>query len=380
MKRVENEKNKLIYYSKLNFGNDVNIGIKNKVFAQVKAFRNLGLETDVLSIQNNQILINDSEAEPSQSFNSKIKFLQFLYFTFLKKIKIENYDFLYIRHFLTNPLFILMLRIIKKRNPEIKIYMELPTYPYKFQGNKLTFSIKIQQFVDDICTKFFKNYIDKIVTLSLDKSIFGIETIIIDNGIDTEKYSFKKFKNNKAIHLLGLANVQSWHGFDRIIEGLAIYKNQKKDVNITFHVVGNGNALNELKELSAFHGLEDKVIFHGFLNGEELEAMFDKCDIGIGVLGLHRVNLKHASALKAREFTARGLPFIASHDDYGYTNDFPYILRVSGNDEQVKMEDIIKFFNFIQSNPNHSEEMNNYAKENFTWESQLKKVYDNFKN
>ncbi len=372
----------LLFFTKMNFGNRANSGIKNKVYAQVKAFEELGFNTTLLSFENKEVLITETKNEHREHRSNKFNFLNYLYFGYLKRINLDKIDYVYIRHFLCNPLFIWMLRHIKKRKPSIKIYMELPTYPYRFQNNKVSLNLRFQQFIDDLCTPFFKKYIDHIVTISLDDVIFGIPTIKTDNGIDINTYSAltPNVKKDDTLHLLGLANVQSWHGFDRILDGLYNYNTIKPlTKKVILHIVGNGDALSNLKNQTEKLNISSSVIFHGFLGGQELENMFKNCQVGIGVLGLHRVNLKHASALKAREFSARGLPFIASHDDFGYPDNYPFILKFPANDEPIQIEKIINFYtNLKKEHPDYHLKMHEHARKNFTWESKLKPVADKF--
>ncbi|MCP9765345.1 glycosyltransferase family 1 protein [Lacihabitans soyangensis] len=364
----------------MNFGNVANSGIKNKVFAQAKAFNNLGLATDVLYFENKTIKIEGKNQNIQSFCKSKIDFLKFLYFGYLSAIDVKKYDFVYIRHFLTNPLFLWMLKSIKKQNPSIKIYMELPTYPYKYQNNKLSFSLRIQQKIDEVCTPFFKKYIDQIVTISLHDTIFDIPTIKTDNGIDVEKFGPIKPQHAEdgILNLLGLANVQSWHGFDRLIAGISNYVITNPLKKVILHVVGNGDVLEDLKKQTKDNNLSDYVKFHGFLSGNELIEMFAKCQMGVGVLGLHRVNLSHASALKAREFASRGLPFMASHDDFGFPDGYPFILKLPASDEAIDVNLIVNFVEKLKEFPNYHLVMNKYAIENFTWESKLKPVRDKF--
>ena len=373
-------KKKLLFFTKMNFGNVANSGIKNKVFAQAKAFDNLGLDTDNLYFENKTIKIEGQNQNIQKFCESKVDFLNFLYFGYLKEIDIQKYDFIYIRHFLTNPLFLWMLARIKKQKPSIKIYMELPTYPYKYQNNKLSLSLKIQQKIDEVCTLFFKKYIDYIVTISLHDTIFDIPTIKTDNGIDVEKFGPIKplHPEDGIINLLGLANVQSWHGFDRLIAGISNYVKSNPSKKIVLHVVGNGDVLEELKNQTKDNNLSEYVTFHGFLSGNELIEMFAKCQMGVGVLGLHRVNLNHASALKAREFASRGLPFMATHDDYGFPDNYPFILKLPASEEAIDINMVVDFVNKLKEFPNYHLEMNKYAVENFTWESKLKSVRDKF--
>jgi glycosyltransferase involved in cell wall biosynthesis len=374
------DQKRLLFYTKMNFGNVANSGIKNKVFAQAKAFDNLGLATDVLYFENKTIKIEGKNQNIQRFCQSKINFLKFLYFSYLTEIDIKKYDFIYIRHFLTNPLFLWMLKSIKKQNPDIKIYMELPTYPYKYQNNKLSFSLRIQQKIDELCTVFFKKYINQIVTISLHDSIFGIPTIKTDNGIDVEKFGPIKPQHTGdcTINLLGLANVQSWHGFDRLIAGITNYVKANPSKKVILHVVGNGDVLEDLKKQTAENDVSEYVQFHGFLSGNELIEMFAKCQLGVGVLGLHRVNLSHASALKAREFASRGLPFMASHDDFGFPNNYPFILKLPASEEAIDINLVVDFVGKLKEFSNYHLKMNSYAAENFTWESKLKSVRDKY--
>jgi hypothetical protein len=106
--------------------------------------------------------------------------------------------------------------------------------------------------------------------------------------------------------------------------------------------------------------------------------MFAKCQLGVGVLGLHRVNLSHASALKAREFASRGLPFMASHDDFGFPNNYPFILKLPASEEAIDINLVVDFVGKLKEFSNYHLKMNSYAAENFTWESKLKSVRDKY--
>ncbi len=373
---------KLLFYTKINFGNVANVGIKNKIVSQVKAFRNLGVEPHLFYFENDDFYLQGNETQFKETIKSKLHFLWFLYFGCLNRINFKEYSYLYIRHFLTNPFFLIMLWRIKRQNPKLKIFLELPTYPYKFENNNLGFISRVSQMIDSFCTIFFKYFVTQIVTFSADDSIFGIPTIKIDNGVEVEKYSAIEpiHQKGKQIHLLGLANVQFWHGFDRLIEGIKNYQAENpKGVEFIFHIVGKSDLIEILKLKVKALNLQSSVIFHGFLNGKELEKMFANCHVGISTLALHRIHLTHASPLKSREFTSRGLPFVLGHEDDGFPKDYPFILKVANDDTPVKMEQIIAFIGKLATYPIYWITMNKYAKDNFTWECKLKNVVDKFK-
>ena len=142
----------------MNFGISGSGGIKNKVFAQVRAFEELGLKTDLFYFENKNIILYNQEETVVKTTHNKISFLFYLYGGFLKKIDIRSYDYIYIRHFLTNPLFLVLLTLMKIRNNKIKIFMEIPTFPYQFEFNLMSFKKQLEQKIDKFCTYFFRLY------------------------------------------------------------------------------------------------------------------------------------------------------------------------------------------------------------------------------
>ncbi len=82
----------------------------------------------------------------------------------------------------------------------------------------------------------------RIVTLSDDKTIFQVPTIQISNGIDAKAISIRqKVAADENIHLIGVATLSFWHGYDRVIEGLhKYYKNGNPNrKELFFHIVGD---------------------------------------------------------------------------------------------------------------------------------------------
>ncbi|MCP9767647.1 hypothetical protein EGI22_06960 [Lacihabitans sp. LS3-19] len=374
---------KLLFFTKMNFGIPASGGIKNKVFAQARAFEGLGLETDILFFENSEVKIRGKNINITTNTTSKFEFLKYLYLGYLKKIKIEEYDYLYIRHFLTNPLFILMLKRIKSRNKRIKIFMEIPTYPYRFEFAHMPFKKRLELKIDDFTTSFFKKYIDRIVTFSSKKEIFGVPTLRTDNGIDIEKFglvSSAQFGGSQ-LHLLGLANMQIWHGIDRLIMGLKQYYNSSQSLKVILHIVGRGDELENLIRLSEDNNLTEYIKFHGFLSGDELNNMFASCHLGIGSLGMHRINVAkgETSALKSREYASRGLPFVIAYEDRGFPVDFPFMLKLEANDNPIDINTLVEFYMEATKTNDFGIKMHEYAANNLSWKSKLLPVVEAFK-
>lgn len=370
---------KLLFFTKMNFAVKENSGIRKKVFAQVRALQKHGLEVDVVYFENNKVHIAGDNCDITFEANGKLQFLSFLYGGFLEKLDIKSYKYVYIRHFLTNPLFLNLLSRLKKGNDNIKVFMEIPTYPYRFEFADMPLVKRLGLWIDERCVSFFKKYIDRIITFSAEKEIFGIPTIQTDNGIDIEQFPMipKATFDEKTIHLFGLANVQKWHGYDRIIEGLKVYYESKPKIDVIFDIGGNGSEIPMLKQRVADYRLTDKVIFHGFVSGNDLTKLFEQTHVGVGSFGMHRIGVAdgQTSTLKAREYAARGLPIVLGHQDRGFPDGFRYLLELPADESPVDIQQIVDFFVNVQPT-DYPKEMNAYAEENLTWFVNFKPVVE----
>ncbi|MEY4904771.1 MAG: hypothetical protein RLZZ292_2586, partial [Bacteroidota bacterium] len=327
--------------------------------------------------------VGDDDTEQSFSFLKKIQRIHFQYIKFLKKIKISDYDYVYIRHFLVSPLFLLMLWRMKKQNPRLTVFLEIPTYPYIYSFRYAPLQQKIQLWIDQACTPFFRFWVNKIVTYAADpsKKIYGIDALVIQNGIDAASFSRHPIPASMEVfHVLGVANVQPWHGFDRFLRSLAVYYQTTQNAqNICFHIVGNGPALPELKRLTTELSLEKNVIFHGATFGEKLDNLFKISHLGIGVLGMCRTDLSSVSSLKGREYTVRGLPFVQDCPDDSFPSDFPFIHWISMDEELISIPAMLDFYtNLLKKHPDYPNKMYAFAQENLTWARQLQAVVDCF--
>jgi len=373
---------KLLFFTKMNFGVAANGGIKKKVFAQARAFRQLGFEVDVLYFENQTIKIEGDNANLSYTAAHQLDYLRFLFGGFAAQIDIRQYSYVYIRHFLTNPLFIRLLQKLRGQNPALKMFMEIPTYPYRFEFGKMPFVKRAELWIDERCVAYFKNYLNRIVTFSSKATIFGIPTVRTDNGIDIEQFGLldKAPFDGQTLHLLGLANVQIWHGFDRFVEGLRAYYAHQPALRVVFHVVGSGADVPHLQALVQKYNLQDVVQFHGFLLGDALDAMFKKCHLGIGSCGMHRINVAkgETSALKSREYAARGLPFVIGYEDRGFPQNYPYLLTLPAAETPISIQELVDFYQSLTQTPDYNLQLHQYAKENLTWAAKLKNVAEEY--
>lgn len=351
-------------------------GEAKKAIMQVKALNENGVDTKLMYhnryIYGNKILVR----LPFYRIYSR-RFVTFL----LKELK--NIDAVYIRKYIIDRSFLYLLERIRKEKKHIKIILEIPTYPYDLEWKSLIDSPLLRKDMKN--RKKIKGYIDRIVTFSNDDIIFSVPTIKTSNGIDVNTIKCRKSNChcNKKIHLLGVATLERWHGYDRVIKGLEKYYSKKYEYEILFHIVGDGAELENLKKICRSCNMQKYVFFHGRMNGEKLDEMFDKCDIGVGSLGMHRIGLKEGYTLKLREYMARGIPFIYGYADRLIENcGCRYTYKYPNNDNSIDLNKLVIFYkSFEKTDPLEIAcEMSAHASKELSWNCQMKPIADYIKN
>jgi glycosyltransferase involved in cell wall biosynthesis len=166
--------------------------------------------------------------------------------------------------------------------------------------------------------------------------------ILIDNNLTMVQSTWPNSSNE--LKLIGVAQLASWHGYDRLINALASIEIKKLPYNIIFTIVGDGNERSGLERLVEKLKLQNQVFFTGMLSGQGLSDAFSDKHIGIASLGLYRIGLDESSVLKTREYIARGLPVIGVGSDPDFYFDSPYRLIVPNDDGVDELIDVICSF------------------------------------
>ena len=329
-------------------GFDPNNGISKKISYQVDAFKKCGMNVHLCYMDEKdtkkRIIDGNVIADYGNGLLSKI--LKRTDFSAISNyVKKNQIDLVYIRSNHNANLF--TINMVKKMKAYgAKVVMEIPTYPYdneyKAQG------ISRQIFQDKIFRNQLAKYLDAIVTFSDFDKIFGQRTIKISNGIDFDSVKMKTTINDtsKELNLIGVAEIHEWHGFDRIVRGLADYYSKPQDYLVEFHVIGyffSKEIEDEFRKIISDNHMENYVILYGKKHGTELDNLFDKCDFGIGSLGRHRVGIDKIKTLKNREYAARGIPFIYSETDSDF-DPKPYVLKAPADESPIEIQRIIDFY------------------------------------
>ena len=140
-------------------------------------------------------------------------------------------------------------------------------------------------------------------------------------------------------------------------------------------IVGDGPAANGLRALTRDLDLEDAVRFHGMHSGVELDALFANSDLALGSLGMHRIDLHRSSSLKAREYCARGIPFVLASDDPDFAEGVPFVYRVAADESPIDVAAVVDFIDKLRErSPEYMMEMRRYAEKRLTWKAKLEPV------
>ena len=272
------------------------------------------------------------------------------YDSIISHIKQENIGCVYLRYSHNgSPTFNRFLKKVHKLG--VKILMEIPTYPYDGEHSKKSIIKQIPFCIEKHSRKKFHRYIGHIITFSDDKEIFDIPTINISNAIDAEMIPLNHQRKVRDYFIMtGVANLNFWHGYDRIITGLAEYYKTARKTSVYFNIVGNGIITEDLKELCKQKGVERFVRFLGPREGLELDRIMADTDLCIGCLACHRKNITEVKALKNVEYATRGIPFIYSEKNNDFDNQ-PYVIKAPQNDTPIDIADVIEQFNKISATP-----------------------------
>ena len=274
-------------------------------------------------------------------------------------VREEKIEFVYARSFHNaNPFTIGMFRAFRRLG--VPSVIEIPTYPYdhEYKNHSLLWKGALQ--IDRLFRHQLACMTDAIVTFTDHEKIFGQRTIRISNGIDFKKIPLRDGAKSggDVLNVIAVAEVHYWHGFDRFIKALGEYYAAGGTRNIVFHIVGDigrdileGNENSEgLNPLIDKYGIQQHVVFHGALYGEQLNDVFDICSFAVASLARHRSGITNIKTLKNREYAARGFAFMYSETDSDFDAK-PYVYKVPADESIIDIDGMLQFIGSLTVTP-----------------------------
>ena len=297
------------------------------------------------------------------------------------KLLSSKADIIYIRNL--GPFMFILIPALKLLRHTKMLILELPT-PLFATYHEIKDNPHRNKLINIVRTVLFNlsfplvlKYFDILVEYGDEdlkyKSGLDGKIIKITNGVSLEDIPLRRsYVPHDGLCLIGVANIAFWHGYDRVLLGMGRYYARTPTIKVQFHVVGDGPEKPSLVDLAKSLDIEEYVIFHGKLMGKDLDDIYNYCDIGIGSLGLHRESFPTATTLKAREYCARGIPFILSNKDPDFSEDLPFVYYVSSDDAPVQISNIVKFWETtIERIPKIFITMRVYARRRLTWDTRM---------
>lgn len=392
---------KFLYISFLN--EEIRPGYKNKIHSQAKSFVDLGFDSKLFIVKNDCLCLysfdnNKKEIiekeypfwkqRSKQERNIKDELTLFKQFVNIVYEIIDecSIDLIYIRRIVPITFKLLKLLDYLKSKGIYTIY-EYPTFPWKPEMKIVKYrSLKNFMFysIDSFLYRFLTNKVNLITYIGNYKKN-SKKFFKIINAVDIENFPIQKnsLKKSKEINLIGVAHVTFAHGYDKIIYGLRTYYESCPTINVFFHLVGNINENLGLKELVQNLGLEKYVFFYDYVDGKDLDQIYEKADIGVNGLRAKELynSLKGNITLKTGEYLARGLPQISDlpyelPDGRIDKPEFLYIVNTF--EKEVNIKKVINFYNSLSCEP---EKIRQYAKDNLSWKMVFRpiiNIYEKF--
>jgi glycosyltransferase involved in cell wall biosynthesis len=360
-------------------------GIAGKCRGIIHAFQQ-NYTVDYISASDAGFYLNDQllyDCYSNESVKLKYRFTERTigyYSPLLPLLDEKKYDALYFRfHYFITPNLILFLKKLRRKNPDIRIFVEIPTYPY--QSELYNWMAQVRYYFGILLLPFFRKYVDRIVTVSKHQQIFGIPTINISNGYYSEL--FTKLNSipevqQQGFHIGMIANFNAWHGPDILMESLIRYY-QKTDPkeDVFLHMIGDGEILQQCRNRIQECGLNDKVYFYHKINRPEILEVSKKIHVMVGTLGHHRKNIHLDSSLKSREYAVLGKPLILKTPDSDFPTTLPFVKYFPDDQSLLDVDEIILFFNQLkEKDPEYALKIHQYALSNLGWDVKLKPIFD----
>ncbi len=357
-------------------------GITRKVLGQIKALEDLGLSVFYIQRTDDGYWLATGNTRirrvcPSpESYNYRIK----------NEIAEELCGF-YAGNEVPDLLYIRGTRLFRSCRKLIRLFakhkkkavVEIPTVvTLRSRIDSRRYRELAVETLDTVCTRLISKRLEGFVVMSRDEKLYGNKTIRISNGIDTSAVSVLAPVPHEGIRLVAVALMQIHHGYERIIEGMHRYYTSSGDPErVYLDLVGEGPQTGYYRELTAKYGLQDYVVFHGVLQGKELDEVYNAADLGLGSFGMYKIGLENGSVLKLKEYCAKGLPFIygCPEDTLSPSLDF---CRLFANDSSpVDMEEVVSFYRKLRPRLEQVRaEMRSFAETDLSWKKEMGRVLE----
>ena len=372
---------KILFVMRYPLADDYNL--KSKFMGQMRACVNLGYDVSYIGYdaenyylcsmnRNSKKIVGKTHFHSIRKYRNTIAFFDF-YSALFSVLNYESFDYIYMRDKLVTSKAIAALKVHKNNGG--RLIVEIPSYGVSEASLGL-----IRDVAKRLLSKR-KRQLEQMVDLytlignDCPSEYYGKPAMEIVNGVTLDMIPEKKPVDLcSEIHMVAVASMRDWHGFDRVIRGMGCYSGESR---LVLHLVGpdcDGSAHRWI-ELAEQIGVSKNVIYHGPLYEENLSKVYDDCHLAVGSMAFHRIGTSIGSSLKVREYIARGIPFIYSYADSSLSGTEWFALRFPFDDSAVDFDQVVSWIQDLYSRDNVNKEIRNFAANHLSWEAQLEPVF-----
>lgn len=131
-------------------------------------------------------------------------------------------------------------------------------------------------------------------------------------------------RTNQPEILFVASHFAHWHGLDLLLDSI-----ERSSSRFILHLAGTLNPQDQARAAR-----DDRIHLHGLLRIEEIQALSQRCWLGLSSFALERKDMGQACTLKVREYLLNGLPVYANYRDV-FPDGFAYYRSGPPDIEQI---------------------------------------------
>ena len=243
----------------------------------------------------------------------------------------SSYSMLWVRAFPASATQVELLEVARERG--LRVVYDLPTYP---TAGEPPAGLARYVLPYALPLKSYARLIDRYVTLSEHRELFGVSCLRVSNGVAGCEVRGDAVAGSR-LTIVGLGQWAEWHGVDRVLDALARLSTDRRP---RLRLAGDGPAVAGLRRHAQRLYVDVEWIPPVF--GADRAAVLARGDVGLGCLGIHRKGVFPDRALKHRLYAAHGLPFIVTTADDTWAGN-QSVMTVPASEEPIDEVAMVKF-------------------------------------
>jgi glycosyltransferase involved in cell wall biosynthesis len=270
------------------------------------------------------------------------EYMAFFLYTIFKLNILDMREKFDVIHVTTLPDFLVFAAIIQKFKGRI-ILLDMHEVMPEFFMSKFGVGIehpivRLLLFVERISLRFA----DEVITINEPiKRLFQTRAIpnkpitVVMNAVSASTVKNNGKRTHKGFNCVYHGTLTDIYGLDTAIEGFS--KVGKKFPDMIFHIIGNGQSLPRLKQLTEQLNLQQCVVFHGEMTYDKVIDLLAEMDLGI--LAFRKdVFLNLSFSNKLAEYVYLKIPVVSSDLDATkyYFNDNHILFFKAGNADDLR--------------------------------------------